>query len=143
MLMEAAKVGSCPDRDRCTMLLLDEMHIREDLVFDKHSGMIIGFANLGEINEHLASFERNIAEERPQPTRQQLAKTMMVFMVRGLFNSLQFPYAQFPCAELSGEMLYDPFWEAVMRIENCGLKVSYTFSRYICMYIHMYIHVRY
>ena len=40
-------------------------------------------------------------------------KTMMVFMVRGLFGSHQFPYAQFACADITGEMLYDPFWEAV------------------------------
>ncbi len=49
----------------------------------------------------------------------------MVFVVRGLFNSLEFLYAQFPCAEVSGELLYDPFWEAVQRVENCGLKVHY------------------
>ena len=51
---------------------------------------------------------------------------MIVFMVRGLFNCLQFAYAQFPCDELSGELLYNPFWEAVMRIENGGLKVHVT-----------------
>ena len=52
-----------------------------------------------------------------------LAKTMMVLMVQGLFSSLQFPYAQFPCTDITGDMLYDPFWEAVRRIEACGLKV--------------------
>ena len=36
-----------------------------------------------------------------------------------------FAYAQFLCTELTGELLYDPFWEAVMRIEYCGLKVFY------------------
>lgn len=84
---------------------------------------MIGFSNLGEINEHLLQFERSLLKDTP--TSPQLAKTMMVFMVRGLFSSLQFPYAQFPCAELSGELLYDPFWEAVRRIENCGLKVCH------------------
>ena len=29
MVIEAAKVDTCPDCDRCTLLLLDEMHIRE------------------------------------------------------------------------------------------------------------------
>lgn len=54
---------------------------------------------------------------------------MMVFMVRGLLTSLQFPHAQFACADIAGDMLYDPFWEAVHRIETCGLKVlSATFD---------------
>ncbi|KAL5497202.1 hypothetical protein EMCRGX_G013628 [Ephydatia muelleri] len=48
---------------------------------------------------------------------------MLVFMVRGMFTKLQFCYAQFPCSKLTGDQLYDLFWEAVGRIENCGLKV--------------------
>ena len=54
----------------------------------------------------------------------EVAKTMLVLMVCGLFNNLQFAYAQFPCADLLGEMLYKIFWEAVRRFENCRLKVK-------------------
>lgn len=129
MLMKAAKVGSCPEREKCTILLLDEMRIREDLVFDKHTGAMVGFANLGDINDHLVHFEKSLTDDRPATS--QLAKTMVVFMVRGLFSKPQFPYAQFPCASLSGELLYDPFWEAVRRVENCGLKVCVRMFRYI------------
>ena len=122
MLMQAAKVSTCPEQEKCTILLLDEMQIREDLVFDKHTGAMIGFENLGDINDQLVQFEKSVTEDKPLAAPQ-LAKTMMVFMVRGLFSSLQFAYAQFPCAELTGELLYDPFWEAIRRVENCGLKV--------------------
>ncbi|MCG8625210.1 MAG: hypothetical protein MJE68_24835, partial [Proteobacteria bacterium] len=87
------------------------MHIREDVVFDKHNGAMIGFAKLGDINDHLLQFEQSLTEDQPSP----LAKSMMVFMVRGLFNKLQFPYAQLPCASLSGDLLYEPFWEAACR----------------------------
>uniref|UniRef100_A0A1X7UPC8 Uncharacterized protein n=1 Tax=Amphimedon queenslandica TaxID=400682 RepID=A0A1X7UPC8_AMPQE len=48
---------------------------------------------------------------------------MLVFMVKGLFNSLHFPYAQFPCTALAGDQFFDPFWEAVARLEFCGFKV--------------------
>ena len=119
--MKAAKVSTCPERDLCVILLLDEMHIRQDIVFDRHSGQIIGFTNLGDINSHLLDFEQSITNNTTSLPKQ--AKTMAVFMVRGLFTKLQFPYAQFPSAELTGELLYDPFWEAVGRIEKCGLKV--------------------
>ena len=66
-----------------------------------------------------------VCEDHFKPTPPSPARTMMVFMVQGLFSSLQFPYAQFPCAELTGELFYDPFWEAVKRIENVGLKVQF------------------
>ena len=95
------------------------MHIKQDLVFDKHTGRLIGYTNLGDINSHLIDFEQSITS----PAVPKFAKTMLVFMVRGLFNKLQFAYVQFPAADLSGDLLYDPFWEAVARIERCGLKV--------------------
>ena len=102
------------------MLLIDEMYVREDLVFDRYTGKIIGFANMGDINNHLAKLEASLVSGDTSPP---LAKTMVVIMIRGIFSKLQFPYAQFPCCALSGDQLYDPFWEAVGRVENCGLKV--------------------
>lgn len=129
MLINAAQVNTCPARNKCVILLLDEMHIREQLIFDKHSGAIIGYTNISDIVTHLNEFESQVdaADDEgneQSPESHKLAKTMMVFMVRGLFSSLQFPYAQFACADITGEMLYDPFWEAVRRIEACGLKVA-------------------
>ena len=48
------------------MLLIDEVHIKENLVFDKHGGQIIGFANLGDLNEHLTQFELSLTSEQPK-----------------------------------------------------------------------------
>ena len=119
MVIDAFELKSCPERDKCAIILIDEMHIRQDLVFDRSSGKMIGFANLGEINNHLIDFEQDVNnKEAPK-----FAKSMLVFMVRGLFNKQQFAYARFPAVDLSGDLLYEPFWEAVGRLENCGLKV--------------------
>lgn len=103
LLIKASKVGSCPERDKCVLILLDEMHIREQLVFDKLSTTIIGYANVREIANHLTEFEmaNNDDNDDQVSSSPKLAKTMMVFMVQGLFNSLQFLYAQFPCADLN------------------------------------------
>ena len=48
---------------------------------------------------------------------------MLVILVRGLFTKLQYPNAQFPARNLTGHELFDPFWEAVFRLERCGLIV--------------------
>ena len=86
MLMTAANVTSCPIREKYVFLLLDEMHIKEDLIFDKHTGMLIGYADLGGINMHLLQFEDSMKNDTPPEP--QIAKSMMVFMVRGLFTRL-------------------------------------------------------
>ena len=39
LLADVAKTSSCPEKDRWIILLMDEMHVKENLVFDKHTGM--------------------------------------------------------------------------------------------------------
>ena len=39
-LMEVANTSTCPERDMCVVLLMDEMHIKEDIVYDKHTGTV-------------------------------------------------------------------------------------------------------
>ena len=84
-------------------------------------GSLIGFVNMGDVNTHLQDFEKSPSGE--QTNRGTLASTMLVFMVRGLFSRLEYPYVQFPCHTLSSDKMFDPFWEAVSRLERLGLKV--------------------
>ena len=79
--------------EKFVILLMDEMYIREDLVYNKHTEQLVGYINLGDINNHLLDFERQLQMEQ-DPEEIPLAKTMMVFMVKSLFGSFKFPYAQ-------------------------------------------------
>ena len=123
-LAMVADTEKCLEQERYTVILIDEMYIKEDLVYNKHTNALIGFTNLGEINNHLLSFERSLQDESSEGKSDKLlAKTMTVMMVRGLFSKLKFPYVQFPCNKVTGDLLFQPFWEAVRRIEFIGLKV--------------------
>jgi len=76
-------------------ILIDEMHIREDLEYFKHTGQLCGFANMGDIDKQLLKYEKvlnNPYDTTPRP----LAKTMMTFKVKGLFTNLQFSLCIFP-----------------------------------------------
>ena len=119
-LMEIADVSKCPEFKKNVALVIDEMYIKEDLVYNKVTGALVGFSNLGEMNSHLLQFQFSLEKEGSE---EQLAKTMLVFMVWGLFSSLEFPYVQFPCTTITGDLLFDPLWEAIERLERCGLKV--------------------
>ena len=93
-LLQAANFRSCPEWHKLVVLLLDEMHIRENLVYDRRTGRMIGFTNLGDINNRLLAFEQSVEENETEGIV--LAKSMMVFMVRGLFTPLRFlPMASF------------------------------------------------
>ena len=90
---------------------MDEMHIREDHIYDKHTGALLGFTSLGDINSHLDRFEQSVETNTIRESL--VAKTMLIIMVRGLFTKLQYPYAQFPSVKFSGDQIVDPFWEAI------------------------------
>jgi hypothetical protein len=48
-LSAVMKLATCEDHEKLVVLLLDEMHVRENLVFEKHEGSLIGFANQGDV----------------------------------------------------------------------------------------------
>jgi hypothetical protein len=75
-------------------------------VYDKEECQLVGFVDLDNINNHLQAFEKTLTDSTSKPT---LATHMIVFMVRGLFSSLRFPYAQFLCSSLNGHTLLC-FW---------------------------------
>ncbi len=144
-LMIAANIKSCPEWHNLVILLLDEMYIKEGLVYDKHSGSLTGFTDLGNINNHLVAFERSLQEDADNTDNNTntntLASSIFTIMVKGLFTPLRFPYAHFPCTSLSGDLLFQPFWEAVFRLERMDFKVHVNTFLSIYMYIH--VHVQY
>uniref|UniRef100_A0A1X7UP11 Uncharacterized protein n=1 Tax=Amphimedon queenslandica TaxID=400682 RepID=A0A1X7UP11_AMPQE len=83
---------------------------------------MVGFVDLGEVNNHLLMFEQAVRgkEDYNSPD---VANSILVFMVKKLFHPFRFVYAQFPCASIAGELLFNPFWESVFRLENIGFKV--------------------
>ena len=89
-LYQATNMTSCKEWEKFVCLLLDEMHIREDLVYSKSTGKLVGFCNLGEINNLLLSFEKSLEAEIDSISYPPLAKSMLVFMVRGLFSPLRY-----------------------------------------------------
>ena len=97
-----------------------EVHIKNNLVYDKTQGCLIGFVDLGSTNNRLLEFENALCGEKSQP---KLALTMLVLMVRGLFYKLNYPYAQFACNTITGDVMFDPVWEAVSRLERLGFCV--------------------
>lgn len=117
-LVEEVQKLKISDSQKIIGLLIDEMKVKEGLVFNKHSGRIIEFTDLGDINQQLAQLERD-ADHPP------VAKQLLVVMVRGVFFKLIFPYAHFGTSGVTGEQLFPIVWEAVRRLEASGLKVIF------------------
>lgn len=83
-------------------MLMDEVHINEDLVFSKETGALLGFVNLGDMNSHLLEYEYSIGQTSIHEHTP--ANSMMVFMVQGLFSAFSFLHAQFLCRSVTGRL---------------------------------------
>lgn len=120
LLKEAEIDDGAEDCKKLVALLFDEVKIKEDLVYNKHTGEVIGFVDITDINQHLSAYEQSCSEESCKP---KLATHMLVFMVRGICSKLEYPYAQFPVSTASGDILHPIVWECVEHLEMIGLKV--------------------
>ena len=96
-------------------ILVDEMHVKEGLVYSKATGTIVGFYDMGDLNNEFSEYEKIVKSSNSKPLRRTPAKSLLMFMVRGLVSDLTFPYAMFPSKSLKGCDMFSLLWEAIER----------------------------
>ena len=101
------------------VLTLDEMKIKEDLVYNKQTNQVIGFVSLGATVKQLQELESCNTNRKIKD----VATHVLQFMVRALVGKLDYPLAHFSASALSGEQLFSLMWEAIEAVEMAGLKV--------------------
>ena len=89
---------------RYIVLLFDEMKIKSNLVFDKHSGELIGFVDLGDPDTNFATLPSDCNT---------LATHALVFFLHGLATNLKYSYAYFATDAVTSTQLMPIFWEAI------------------------------
>ena len=94
--------------ERFVTILFDEMKIQEDLVWDKHTGELIGFVDLGDSKVNYATLQ-NVEE---------LATHILVFLVKSVVNPLSYSFATFATTGITSFQIFPLFWKAVNILEN-------------------------
>lgn len=76
-------------------ILLDEMKIKNGLVFNKEMVKLVGFVDLDSICSDLAMLESSLTSTKTTP-HSQIAESMLVLMARSIIKpSLALPIAQY------------------------------------------------
>ena len=104
------------------VILIDEMYIKQRLVFERSLGALFGFTDLGEVNNQLDDFETMLKRDATSLQRP-LAKTMAVFMFKGLFTNIALPYAQFAASSITGADIFPFLWRVLERLTRIGCQV--------------------
>lgn len=107
------------DVQRYVVLLFDEMKINSNLVFDKVTGELIGYVDLGDPEVNYATLDKI----------DEIATHALVFFIRGVCTELKFSLAHFATDGVTADQLMPLFWEAVAVLEiSCNLWVIATTS---------------
>ena len=102
------------DTQRYVVVLFDEMKVQSNLVFDKHTGELIGYVDLGDPNINYGNLEK----------QDEIATYALVFLVRGVCTELKFALAYFATTGVTSAQLMPLFWEGVCILEtSCNLWV--------------------
>ena len=90
------------------------MKIQDDLVWNKNTGELIGFVDLGDIDLNYATLQKS----------DNLASHVLVFLIKSVLNPLSFAFATFATEGIKSFQLFPLFWKAVAILEiTCNLKV--------------------
>ena len=100
--------------NRFICLTFDEIKVQENLVFDKYTGDLVGFVDLGDTDLNFSTFA----------DQSKLASYVMVFYIRGLASKLKFSFSYFGTNGMTAHQIMSLFWEAVAILElSCKLPV--------------------
>ncbi|KAK3929356.1 Sensory rhodopsin I transducer [Frankliniella fusca] len=70
------------------VLMADEIHISQNLVFQKSTGQMIGYTSLDDIESEVANLEKCLDD--PNHEREEvLASKMLVYMIKGVSNGIK------------------------------------------------------
>ena len=81
LLADELQVVTLPDWKKHVVAVFGEMKVKDSLVFNKHETEVIGFVDIGDVNNQLTQFERECSTHEQHPP---IATHMLVLMVRGV-----------------------------------------------------------
>ena len=99
------------ENERWVVLLHDEISIKEDLVYDRVTGELVGFVNPSGSNGTTGEESR-------------LATHALIFMAVGVTSNIKMSLGYFPTVTATSDQIMPWFWQAVGLLETvCNLKV--------------------
>ena len=116
-------INNMEDHTKWVVLIFDEMKVKDDLVYDKHTGSMVGFIHSNDVEKELEELSETSPSTKSSCSNKMLATNMLTFMVRSICSKFELAFGHFPTRSANAEMLYDLVWEAVQILEGIGLKV--------------------
>ena len=114
-MCKQVKIETVQDHQKYVALILDELNIKEYIVYSKHTGKILGLANLSKTGNQV---EDLLAKIEGHSNDYKTATNMLTLFVRGLTSTFKHSFAHFPTYSTSAQSLHAIAWEAIEKLES-------------------------
>ena len=106
-------------------ICLDEMKLQQVLVYKRSSGKLVGFCEMGDINQEIESFQARCVDKESSvlTISKDIAKYVNVFVVRGIYTHLESTIGYHASRGFTGDQLFLLVWEATRILKVVGFKV--------------------
>ncbi|XP_034245499.1 uncharacterized protein LOC117647711 [Thrips palmi] len=119
----AQKVQKFPEKHKkYHVLMADEIHISQNLVFQKSTGRMIGYTSLDDVDNEVKNLEKSI-DDPDKELEETVATKILVYMVKGVTNGVKEVVASFTTKDLSANQMYVWTWKVIGALERSGIAV--------------------
>ena len=112
-----------PECKKYFVLMADEMHISQNLVFQKSTGSMIGFTNLDDVDKEVQNLEAYLNDNNDDNREPVIAQKVLVYMVKGVACNIKGVIATYAVANMSVNQMYFWTWAVIGSLERSGVAV--------------------
>ena len=94
------KIKNFSDNEKFFVILMDAMNIQSNLVWDKHTGELTGYADLGDTELNYATLEKS----------DNIATHILAFLIHTIVNPFKFSLANFATSGASASQMFLLLW---------------------------------
>lgn len=116
---EDFKLNCLKEPQKYFSLLLDEMKVKEDLIYSKKTGDLVGYTKIKDPYDKIECINLELFDQKEKP----IATHTLVFMIRGATTRLKAAIAHFPTNTITGDELHFLVWRAIALLELKGFKI--------------------
>ena len=106
------KVKHFFDNEKNFVMLMDDMKIQDNLVWDKHTGDLIVYVDFGDAELNYATLQKFT----------DIATHALVFLLRSVVNPFKFSLANFTTTGATSAQMFPLLWKAIVICELNSLK---------------------
>ncbi|XP_052126892.1 uncharacterized protein LOC127750159 isoform X2 [Frankliniella occidentalis] len=104
------------------VLMGDEMHISQNLVFQKSSGKLVGFTTLDQLDREVKILEQLI-DNCDKDCEETIASKIMVYMVKGVSSGIKKVIATYGVGNMSAIQMKRWTWQVIGALERSGIAI--------------------